>query len=191
MRHGRLIVQEWVSADGYVADAAGDFDFGGSVADWSAISSDQLRLLDRVGTIVLGRRTYEMFAAFWPGVDPATEPVAEPLNALPKVVFSETLPTAPWGDFAPARIDAGDLGERIARLRSATSGDLLVWGSISLAQSLLREGLVDELRLYVCPVALGAGRSLFPDGVGNTLLTLRDVKAYPNGAYAVTYALRP
>jgi len=86
------------------------------------------------------------------------------VNTLPKVVFSRTLTEAPWGGFAPARI-AADAVAHVARRREEADGPLLVWGSITLMAGLLTAGLVDELDLFVAPVALGAGTPLLPPGL--------------------------
>jgi dihydrofolate reductase len=184
-----LVMQEFVSADGFAASVDGNFDFGGVIPDWSALDADQLELAGRTGTIVLGRRTYELFIEFWPT---AEHTMAESINTIPKAVISQSLTgAAPWGEWPAARVEAGPLSEVIARLaQAAAPKDLLVWGSLGLTKSLLRERLVDELRLIVCPVVLGAGIGVIPEDLGRTALTLAAVKQYDNGAAELTYRLQ-
>jgi dihydrofolate reductase len=180
-----LVVQEFVSADGFAADADGEFGFGGVISDWSPINADQLQLINRTGMIVLGRATYELFVAYWPTADHA---MAEPINTTPKAVLSQSLAAAGWGDWPAAAVQPGPLVEVIRRLAdSAGPKDLLVWGSLELTKSLFRVGLVDELRLIVCPVALGAGVSVTPHDLGQTPLQLVAAKPYSNGAVQLTY----
>src|SRR5215813_5693973 len=103
-----LVVQEFVSVDGYAADVTGEFGFGGVISDWSAIDADQLRLMERTGMIVLGRQTYELFAKFWPT---AQHVMAEPINSTPKTVVSQSLTTADWGDWTAPTVRSGALSE--------------------------------------------------------------------------------
>ena len=104
---GRIIVEQIITADGFVQDADGGMRFM-DAAPIDSTDSDQLALLEHVGAIVLGRKTYEMFVEYWPAVDPADEPVAEPINTLPKHVVSNTIDRAPWGPHAAAVVDFGD-----------------------------------------------------------------------------------
>lgn len=174
-----LVVQEFVSVDGYAADANGEFGFAGVVPDWSPLDADQLRLLDGIGTILLGRKTYELFIEYWPTADHV---MAKPINTIPKTVISHSLKTATWGDWPAPTVRDGTLPD----LTRDTAADTLVWGSLDLTKSLLRQGLVDELRLIVCPVVLGAGVPVIPPDV-NRPLKFTDSKAYSNGAVALTY----
>jgi dihydrofolate reductase len=174
-----LVVQEFVSVDGFAADANGEFSFAGVIADWSDLDADQLQLLDGVGTILLGRKTYELFIEYWPTADHV---MAKPINTTPKTVISQSLESAPWGDWPAATVRNGPLPDVIRD----SANDVLVWGSLDLTKSLLRQGLVDELRLIVCPLILGAGVSVTPPEV-NTPLKLADSKTYSNGAVTLTY----
>ncbi|WP_020526090.1 dihydrofolate reductase family protein [Catelliglobosispora koreensis] len=156
-----VIVHEYVSVDGFAADAEGGL-------DWAAVGGDvdrrMLQELDGIDTMVLGARTYEIFAGFWPTPESKSELIADKLNGLRKVVFSTTLAAAPWGDWPAAELDAsGRPAERIAQLKQEPGQAIVVWGSISLAQSLVKAGVVDEIWLGVAPVALGQGRPLFPE----------------------------
>jgi dihydrofolate reductase len=180
-----LVVQEFVSADGFAADAHGEFGFGGVIADWSPIESDQVDLMGRTGMVVLGRKTYELFAQYWPG---AEHVLAEHINTTPKTVLSQTLQSAPWGEWSAATVRHGSLADVIGRLAGTVAPhDVLVWGSLALTKSLLSARLVDELRLIVCPVMLGTGIGVTPDDLRQTALTLAAAKPYPNGAVQLTY----
>jgi dihydrofolate reductase len=100
------------------------------------------------------------------------------LNSTPKVVFSRTLESAPWGKWGEARLVAGDASEEIRRLKDEPGKDMVLWGSISLAKSLMTDGLVDEYRLWVCPVVLGQGKRLFEDGVDVQWMNRLETQTY-------------
>lgn len=167
---GRIIVEQIITADGFVQDTDGGMKFM-DAAPIDSTDADQLDMLAGVGAIVLGRRTYEMFAGYWPTVDPDDEPVARPINALPKHIISNTVDSAPWGDHVPAVIERGDALESVARLSAAMEGDLLVWGSLQLTDALFRAGRVDVLRLRVIPSLIGDGRGPTPAEVDHLVIT--------------------
>lgn len=180
-----LIVQELVSADGYAADPDGGLDFFGSVADYDDIDRDSLAVLDRVDLILLGRTTYDLFVQYWPTSD---EPVTEAVNSTPKVVCSSSLQHAPWGRFADAAI-APDAVAAVTERKAEDGGDIMVWGSLTIARTLLRAGLVDELQLRVCPVLLGSGRSFVPEELRGRALEVSHTKTYPTGLVDTHYRL--
>ena len=184
-----VIVQELVSADGFVAGPSGELDFFEAVPDqdYHEADRDNLQLLGAVDTIALGRTTYEMFAQFWPTAE--GEEMAEMVNSTPKLVFSSTLEAAPWGDLRPATVLSGDAATHLDRLRREPGGDIVVWGSISLARSLIGAGLVSELQLRVVPVLIGEGLSLLSPDVGRRDLTLLEAKPYASGIVSLRYAL--
>ncbi|WUI00306.1 dihydrofolate reductase family protein [Spirillospora sp. NBC_00431] len=184
----RLIVQELVTVDGFVAGPDGELDFFDSVSDYSHVDRDNLQLLEDVDTVLLGAATYRMFVQYWPTAD---ETVATAVNTMPKLVFSSTLEEAPWGDWAPARVVKGDAAAKVADLKRQPGKDILVWGSLSLAGSLARAGLLDELQLRVVPVAIGDGRRLFPDDLGRRDLDLVEASPYPSGIISARYRPRP
>src|SRR5690606_38828288 len=113
--------------------------------------------------MLLGRNTYQLFAGFWPEATTDQELVADKLNALGKIVFSQTLGSAPWGKWEAGRVVKGMLADEIKQLKQQPGKDMVVWGSLSLVQSLIRESLVDEYIFMVCPVAIGAGKEIFPE----------------------------
>ena len=186
---GHLIVEQVVTVDGYAEDADGGISFFGAMDDdLTPNEPGQVELLERVDAILLGRRTYGMFADYWPKADPVVEPVAEPIARLPKYVASNTLTDAPWGDGA-IEILRGDAAETVSALKDR-AGSIIVWGSLTLTDALFAAGLVDELRLRVVPAVIGSGRSFTPAGLGERRLRLDDVVTHPGGLVTMQYAVR-
>ena len=183
---GKLIVEQILSADGYAAEPDGGIGFFVDASSINEADRDQARMLDGVHAIVLGRTTYGMFADYWPGADPAKEPVAVQLNTIPKYVVSNTLQHAPWGG---GEIDVlrGDGVASVRSLRERIDGDLIVWGSLTLTDALLLAGEVDVVRLRIVPTLIGAGRSFTPTGLGRRSLALEDSKADPQGFVVLQY----
>lgn len=187
---GRIIVEQIVSVDGLAAEPDGGIGFFQNAVWINEVDREQLRLLETVRAIVLGRRTYEMFAAYWPDRDPADEAVAAPINSTPKYVVSNTLETAPWGERgATARVMRGDGVDSLRQLRASVDGDIIVWGSLTLADALLRAGEVDTLRLRIIPVLIGAGRSFAPADLGQRPVVLQRYASYASGLVVLQYAL--
>jgi dihydrofolate reductase len=166
----KLVVGTFLTLDGVMQapggpdeDTSGGFTHGGWVVpyfdDMMGQAMDQW--VRRLGGLLLGRKTYEIFAAHWPRVT-APDPLAEQLNRVPKYVASRTLQRADWG---PATILGGDLPEAIKKLKGESGdGELQVHGSGELIQTLLRHALIDEFRIWIFPVVLGSGKRLFGDG---------------------------
>ncbi len=184
---GRLIVEQIVTVDGYAADPDGGLGFIETARGGNPNDHDQLAFLEGVDAILLGANTYRMFADYWPQADPGIEVVAEPINRLPKFVVSNTLDRAPWGD-GSIEILRGDGVESTAALKERF-GAIVVWGSLVLADALLEAGLVDELRLRVVPVLIGAGRSFTPAALGDRRLELDHVATHPSGHVGLGYRL--
>jgi dihydrofolate reductase len=190
----KVVVQQFLTLDGYAAGPNGELDFvteSGAAADPTsgAFVENQLAFIESVDTILLGAVTYRMFAAYWPEQTTETQAIADALNATPKVVFSSTLQSAPWGSWEPARVVSGSAAEEVRRLKAEPGKDMVVWGSLALSDSLMREGLVDEYRLQVCPVVLGRGKRLFEDGLDMQWLTRLETETYDE-MVAVRYAPR-
>jgi dihydrofolate reductase len=189
---GELIVTEFVTLDG-VAQAPGepdeDDDGGFAHGGWQAPLLDegsgnamfeQARSMD---ALLLGRRTYEIFAGYWPRA-PEEIPFTGLLNGVPKYVASRTLagPLAWQGSM----LVAGDLAASIAALKDRHD-EVHVIGSLDLVQSLLRLGLVDRLNLWLYPLLLGSGKQVFGDGTVPTALRLAESVTYPNGTVQLSY----
>ena len=151
-----------------------DEDFGRLVTGWFA----------QADAFLLGRRTYEIFAAFWPLVADAADPVASPLNALPKYVASRTLEEVTWQN---TTLLEGDVAEEVAKLKAQPGRELQVHGSGDLLQTLMAYDLVDEYRLFVYPVVVGSGRRLFRDGAAPRSLTLAETTTTGTGVVVATY----
>jgi dihydrofolate reductase len=172
---GKLVVSEFVTLDGVFEDPGGaeGFDRGGWAFKFErGAAGDKFKLDETLAAevLLLGRKTYEGFAAAWPDrTDEAG--FADKMNSMQKVVVSTTLEHAEWANTTIVR---DDVVAAVNALREQPGGDVLVAGSGTLVQTLLREDLVDELRLLVYPVLLGAGRRLFEDGSGQAALELVD-----------------
>jgi dihydrofolate reductase len=191
----KLIVNEWMTLDGVVQapgtvdeDPSGGFTHGG----WHQPYFDDtarkwvLGYITGAGGYLLGRRTYEIFAAHWPDAPPEEGILAEPLNSLPKHVVSSTL-AGPlrWQNSALVQ---GDIPAAVQALKQGSGGDLHVLGSTELVPLLLAHGLVDELRLMIDPVLAGGGKRLFgADGVLRPL-GLVSSQVTSTGAILATYA---
>ena len=134
--------------------------------------------------MLLGRVTYELFAAYWPYQTNNEFGIADKLNSQPKFVVSTTLEKAEWNNTTVIR---GDVAEEIGRLKQQTGGDIRLSGSATLAQSLTRAGLVDEYWLLVHPLVLGRGKRLFPDGTESAGLRLVESRAFRSGAVLLRY----
>jgi dihydrofolate reductase len=183
----KLILEEWLSLDGFAEDRAGKLDFFPATDTDHFSDRDQLTFLDSVDTILLGRRTYELFVDFWPTATSDREIIADRLNALPKLVFSNTLREAPWGKWAPAQVVRGDAVTEIRRLKVQDGKHMVLWGSLSLAHSLMAADLIDEYHLQICPTIVGGGRRLFPDRDGYAHLRRVNMRTYDTGVVFLHY----
>ncbi len=151
-----------------------DQDMGTFVSEWFA----------RADSFLLGRRTYEIFAGYWPKVTDENDPVASKLNTRPKYVASKALDHADW---ANTTVLKGDLAEEVAKLKAQEGQELQVHGSGRLVQSLMRLGLIDEYRFWIYPVLLGKGRRLFEEGNPPSALRLTDVRTTNTGVVIHVY----
>jgi dihydrofolate reductase len=172
---GKLVVTEFISLDGIIEDPGGSegsehggWSFRHPAPDGEQFKGDELRDSD---VQLLGRVTYEGFAAAWPAMEEATGDYGKKMNAMPKVVVSTTLTEPTWNN---TTIVSGNVADEVARLKAQYDGDILVQGSATLAQTLAEHGLVDEYRLMVHPVVLGTGKRLFSGSAAGTDLQLVD-----------------
>jgi dihydrofolate reductase len=179
----RILAFLVTTVDGYDEGPDGEFDWPVVDEEFNEFALEQL---DEVGTLLFGRVTYEGMASYWP--TPAAEQddprVAARMNALPKVVVSRTLDKADW---AGTRIVSDNVAEELAELKRQPGKDIAVFGSSDLTVSLLRLGLLDELRIMVHPVALGAGRSLFRTATGRIPLELVKTRQFRSGSVMLCY----
>jgi len=183
----KLILQEWVSLDGYAADKNGQLDFFPSTESNRYADLDQLQFMENIDTILLGRITYELFVDFWPDATTDKEIIADKLNSTHKIVCSNTLEDAPWGKWPGAQVIAGDAVNTVRKLKEQEGKNIVLWGSISLAQSLIKENLVDEYHLQICPTMVGSGRPLFPDLNSYKNFHLVNFKHYDTGMMFLHY----
>ncbi|MFC7732698.1 dihydrofolate reductase family protein [Actinomadura keratinilytica] len=169
-------------------DTRDGFRHGGWQAPYAdeALETRTAEWFAEADAFLLGRRTYEIFAAYWPLVTDEDHPIAGPLNTLPKYVVSTTLDTAGWNNSTLIRTD---VIEKVAELKDRPGRELQIHGSGVLARSLLDHGLIDELRLWTYPVVLGTGRRLFEPG--RTPTALRLVDSTPTGSGCVLSVYRP
>jgi dihydrofolate reductase len=185
---GKIVVTEFVSLDGVIEDPGGSEDYrhGGWTFEIDRGEEGNRFKLDELleaEAQLLGRVTYEGFAEAWPQrEDPGG--FAARMNSMPKYVVSSTMQEASWEN---STILSGDLSEEIARVHGEVDGTILVAGSAQLVQGLLERDLVDELRLMIFPVVLGAGKRLFGDVSEKKSLTLADSKVVGDGVAILTY----
>ncbi len=183
---GRIVITEFVSLDGVMEDPGGaeDYEHGGWTfkfdrgADGDKFKADETMT---AAALLLGRRTYEGFAAAWPTMQGE---FADKFNNMPKYVVSSTLTDPQWNN---STVLTGDLVQEIAKLTDAVDGDVVVHGSAQLAQALIEHDLVEELRLMVFPVLLGSGKRLFAAGDRKTL-KLSSAETVGEGIAALVYA---
>ena len=185
---GKIVVTEFVSLDGVIEAPGGGEDY--KHAGWTfeidrGEEGDKFKLdeLVEAEAQLLGRVTYEGFAAAWPTMEDGAG-FAEKMNGMPKYVVSSTLSEASWSNSTILR---GDLADEVAKLHREIDGVILVAGSAQLVQGLLERDLVDELRLMVFPVLLGEGKRLFGDVTAKKPLNLVDSKTLGAGVALLTY----
>jgi dihydrofolate reductase len=183
---GRIIVTEFVSLDGVMEDPGGseDFKYGGWSFEVSRGEEGNQFKLDETfdsAALLLGRATYEGFAEAWPSRDGE---FADRFNSMPKYVVSSTLKDPEWTN---TTVLEGDVKESVSKLKDEIDGNIVVHGSARLAQTLLELDLVDEVRLMVTPMVLGAGKRLFGEMSDKKLLRLTDSKIVGDGVAILIY----
>jgi dihydrofolate reductase len=191
----KVIVQEWMTLDGVVPapgaadeDTTGGFKHGG----WHLRYFDDLSMkwvvenLNEAGGFLLGRRTYEGFAAHWPNASEEEQVIAQPLNSRPKYVASTTL-SEPL-EWQNSTVLQGDVAEAVLALKKEDGDDLLVIGSTKLVQTLTERDLVDEFRLMIDPLVVSGGKRIFGDDGALRQLRLVDSQVTTTGAIIATYA---
>jgi dihydrofolate reductase len=183
---GRIVVTEYISVDGVVEAPSGteDFERVGWIDDFSrGPEGDEFKVDETMASdaLLLGRVTYDGFAPVWPLVEGA---FADKFNTMPKYVVSSTLEDPAWNNTTVLR---GDVLEEVGKLKAQYDGDIVVHGSPQLAQTLIEHELVDELRLMVYPIVVGAGKRLFAETSGTKRLQLVEAKTVGDGIHVLTY----
>jgi dihydrofolate reductase len=183
---GRIVVTEFVSLDGVIEAPGGgeDFKHGGWTFQINrGDEGDKFKLDEAFSSeaLLLGRATYEGFAAAWPTVEGE---FADKFNSMPKYVVSSTLENPEWNN---STVLGPDLVAEVSKLRQELAGDIVVHGSAQLVQSLVEHDLVDEYRLMVFPVVLGSGKRLFGETDDKKRLKLVDSKVVGDGVAILTY----
>jgi dihydrofolate reductase len=191
----KVIVNEWMTFDGVIQapghaeeDTDGGFEHGG----WHMRYFDDISrkwVVDGyagAGGFLLGRRTYQILAAYWPTAPQEEQVIAEPLNSLPKYVASRML-TEPL-EWQNSSLLQGDVADAVATLKKEEGADLHVIGSSELVRTLIEHDLVDEFRVMIDPVIVGGGKRPFPDDGALRALRLVDSQVTTTGAFIATYA---
>jgi dihydrofolate reductase len=191
----RLTLTTFVTLDGVyqgpggpTEDPSGGFEHGGWLVPFfdAELGAYMDSVFQSVEGFVLGRKTYEIFAASWPKSTDPNDPIATRLNTLPKYVASRTLTTAEWNNSV---VLSGDVVAEVANLKEQPGRELQIHGSGSLAQTLLDAGLIDAVRLIVFPVVLGSGKRLLAEGRTPWAFRLAEVKSTPSGVTMQTFEL--
>jgi len=185
---GQLVVTEFISLDGIIEDPGGSegtpnggWSFRSPAPEGQHFKFEELQASD---VQLMGRVTYEGFAAAWPAMEEATGDFGKRMNSMPKVVVSTTLTDAAWNN---TTIISGNVAAEVTKLKGRYEGDVLVSASATLVDTLREHDLVDEYRLMVHPVVLGSGKRLFKEGAAGTDLELVDSRKVGPDVLLLTY----
>jgi dihydrofolate reductase len=186
----KLVVQQWVTVDNIAAEEDGGLSFVAVEPFDDEVTDDPFKnrlmgFIDSVDTMILGANTYIQTKDYWPHADDQGE-YGEKLNNLTKFVASSKLDDAPWGGF-PAATVTRDPAVTIRELKEQSGKDIWLWGSLTLMRSLLDAGVVDEVRMLVCPASRGKGRRVFED---RRDLKLVDAAGFENGVVILRYEIK-
>jgi dihydrofolate reductase len=186
----KLVVQQWVTLDNIAAEEDGGLSFVSGEPFDDAVTDDPFQnsvmgSIGSVDTMILGANTYNQTKDYWPHAEGQGE-YGRKLNNLTKFVASSTLDDAPWGEF-PAATVTRDPAATIRELKEQSGKDIWLWGSLTLMRSMLDAGLVDEVRMLVCPVSLGKGTRIFEDRQD---LKLIEATGSENGVVFLRYDLK-
>jgi dihydrofolate reductase len=180
---GKLIVFIMVSLDGFFEGPDHELDWHVTDEEFDLFAIEQLR---QIGTILFGRKTYQMMADYWPTQSAIKDDpvVAELMNSLPKVVFSTTLKSVNWMN---SSLVQGDSGKAVQKMKNSADEDLILFGSAELMNFLIKRNLVDEIRLMINPVVLGRGHPLFSDPDQRLRLILLNARPFKSGNVLLNY----
>jgi dihydrofolate reductase len=189
----KLIVLAFLTLDGVMQgpgepdeDLTGGFTYGGWMMPLfdDLLDTTMLEQMSPPFDVVFGRKTYEIFAAYWPSQNTDENPIAASLNTMKKYVASQTLLKLDWNN---STLIQGDVVQEITKLKQQDGPELQVHGSANLIQTLLKHDLVDELWLKLFPITLGMGKRLFAEGTIAAAFTLREAKTSPSGVIVASY----
>src|SRR6188474_961454 len=185
----KLVVTAFVTLDGIIEAPGFDEHRTGRNAWALRVQGEEDGVYNRgqvmsADALLLGRRTWQIWAAFWPTASAGDLEMIEKMNSVPKYVVSNTLERADWSN---TTIISGDVATQVAKLKAQPGGDLLVYGSPDLVDELLRHDLVDEFRVLVYPVILGSGKRMFRDRIDTHHLRLTDSRRFSSGVVLLTY----
>jgi dihydrofolate reductase len=190
----KLIVLSFISLDGVMQapggpeeDPTGGFKYGGWVAGYfdDFLGKVMVEQMSRPFDLLLGRKTYEIFAAHWPYVKTDEDPIAAGINKAKKYVASKTLKTLDWRN---SELIKGDVAKEVKKLKEQDGPEIQVHGSGNLIQTLLKHDLVDELWLKIFPITLGMGKRLFAEGTIPVGFKLLESEISPGGVIVASYA---
>jgi dihydrofolate reductase len=184
----KIIVSEFITLDGVIEAPGGDetsHPHGGWQTGYRSPEAGKYKIdeLHSVDALLLGRTTYETFAAYWPGQTGTDNGFAGPINRMPKYVVSRSLQKTDWHNSHILR----DVAKDVAALKKSDGGDILVYGSATLVKALLHHDLVDELRLMVFPLSVGGGLRIFDDNRELKKFELKHSRATDNGVLILEY----
>lgn len=177
----KVIVSIFVSLDGYIADDNGELNWTKHDAEMEQYS---LNILRATGTMLLGRKTYELFVSYWPTAD---EPGSNELNMMDKVVFSRTLDKVAWGEWGKVRLVKDNITEEVARLKAQPGKDMVIFAGAGIISTFRKLDLIDEYRLLLHPVVLGSGKPLFEAVDQPFNLKLLRTEPLQDGVVLLTY----
>ena len=180
----RVVLSMMISLDGFIAGPEHELDW--MISPDPEREAEHLRFIDSVDTMLIGHGVYHDMVDYWPS---ATGEFADRVNSMPKLVVSSTPEELAWQNARQLFVD-GDLPRSVAELKTGAGRDIVLYGGVRLAQEMAREGLIDEYRLVVTPVALGEGHPLFAPGAPRQTLSLREARPFPSGAMLASYTRR-
>ncbi len=179
----KIFISNFVSLDGYLAGPGGDLSWHNVNDEFIKYAED---MLESVDTILFGRLTYEMMAAYWPAEHAVTNDpiIAGKMNTLPKIVFSKTLDQADWEN---STIIKDDIEAKVKQLKELPGKDMVILGSGTIVSALTEMGLIDEYNILINPVILGEGKPHFTGIADRKQLELMDMKRFSSGLVLLTY----
>lgn len=181
----KVIVSNLVSLDGYYAGPNGEIDWFTGIVD-KEFETYAIDLIKSVDMMLFGRVTYELMANYWPTAKPDTDDqrIIDAMNNYPKIVFSKTLKRVDWKN---TRLVKEDAAEEVSKLKRQPGKDMVIYGSGTIVSALAQKGLIDDYRIFIAPIVLGNGKSLF-DGVDSRIhLKLLDSKTFAAGLTVLHY----